>query len=144
MMSIQLDIDKIIKYNQFKKKNYKMKEDLLLFQHNYKKTTKLRENVQLFVKLEKYVRTLHKQKVYVGFIKLFKIVNRAKSIRQIFKMKKTFHFIMNKKQIILKVSKILLYIDQNNVNISQCLVVDVKNSPMSYKMAYATFIGYLI
>ena len=59
MMSIQLDIDKIIKYNQFKKKNYKMKEDLLLFQHNYKKTTKLRESVQLFVKLEKDVRTLH-------------------------------------------------------------------------------------
>ena len=38
MMSIQLDIDKIIKYNWFKKENYKMK-DLLLFQNN-KKTTK--------------------------------------------------------------------------------------------------------
>ena len=59
MMSIQLDIDKIIKYNQFKKENYKMKKDLLLFQHNYKKTNKLRESVQLFVKLGKYVRTLH-------------------------------------------------------------------------------------
>ena len=59
MMSIQLDIDKIIKYNQFKKENYQMKEDLLLFQHNYKKTTILRESVQLFVKLEKDVRTLH-------------------------------------------------------------------------------------
>ena len=57
MMSIQLDIDKIIKYIWFKKKNYKMK-DLLLFQHN-KKTTKRRESVQLFVKLEKDVRTLH-------------------------------------------------------------------------------------
>ena len=58
MMSIQLDILKLIKYNQFKKENYQMKEDLLLFQHN-KKTTKLRESVQLFVKLEKDVRTLH-------------------------------------------------------------------------------------
>ena len=58
MMSIQLDIDKIIKYNWFKKENYKMKKDLLLFQNN-KKTTKLRESVQLFVKLERHVRTLH-------------------------------------------------------------------------------------
>ena len=57
MMSIQLDIDKIIKYNWFKKENYKMK-DLLLFQNN-KKTTKRKESVQLFVKLEKDVRTLH-------------------------------------------------------------------------------------
>ena len=57
MMNIQLDIDKIIKYNWFKKENYKMK-DLLLFQNN-KKTTKRKESVQLFVKLEKDVRTLH-------------------------------------------------------------------------------------
>ena len=57
MMSIQLDIDKIIKYNWFKKENYKMK-DLLLFQNN-KKTTKRKESIQLFVKLEKDVRTLH-------------------------------------------------------------------------------------
>ena len=57
MMSIQLDIDKIIKYNWFKKENYKIK-DLLLFQNN-KKTTKRKESVQLFVKLEKDVRTLH-------------------------------------------------------------------------------------
>ena len=59
MMSIQLDIQKLIKYNQFKKENYKMKEDLLLFQHNYKKTTRLRKSVQLFVKLEKDVRTFN-------------------------------------------------------------------------------------
>ena len=58
MMSIQLDIHKLIKYNQFKKENYQMKEDLLLFQHNYK-TTILRESVQLFVKLEKDVRTFN-------------------------------------------------------------------------------------
>ena len=56
-MNIQLDIDKIIKYNWFKKENYKIK-DLLLFQNN-KKTTKRKESVQLFVKLEKDVRTLH-------------------------------------------------------------------------------------